>query len=511
MKKNIYSFIMLLVSSLFCACDDYLDVEPSKSTSVVIETGDHINALLNYYTVYYLENSPWLINASDDQDCSTEWYDITGTKCDGYSIEALSYALWKKDFIPTFTDVTWKAEYEKIFYANTILEKVDNVSGLSAEEVEDIKREARFIRAYSCWYLAQIYCLPYVEGNEGKQGIVLKTSTSFDESVKRATLKETYDFIEKDLIEALKIETPLKKIGNTKKWNSIRANKAAVNGFAARFYLYKNDYVNALKYAKIALASHNELVDYNTDMKYMDSKTTVTINGKSEEVEFPYTYEGAANKVNDYMLEWKELTYFRMASDPNWWYMPSEELLALYDKEYDLRYKYHIVENFSYINSINTPLPAYVFFFKDRIPSGPTTAEMLLVKAECEARTGNVTDAMSTVNTLRMARMDNSAPEENIYLKAASKEDAVKKILEERRREMPFARRFLDIRRLNSNSDSYDDCGNITKNFYDFSLVNINTTEKKVYTLEKNSTMYACPLPETEFSASDYVIDQNIY
>ncbi|MBQ3176146.1 MAG: RagB/SusD family nutrient uptake outer membrane protein, partial [Bacteroidales bacterium] len=325
------------------------------------------------------------------------------------------------------------------------------------------------------------------------------------------SLKDTYDFIEADLNEALKIETPLMKIGSTNKYNSVRANKAAVNGFAARYYLYLNDYENALKYADIALQSHDELVDYNTEMSYMASCPTVTINGNTEIIEVPYTYEGGAGKINDYMLEWKELTYFRMASDDNWWYMPSDELLALYDQEYDLRYKYHIVENFSFVNNVTTALPSYAFFWKDRIPSGPTTAEMLLIKAECQARLGKASDAMTTVNRLRAARMDKSAPADVINLAASSQEDAVKKVLEERRREMPFARRFMDIRRLNSNECSYDDPGDITKTFYEYSLVNINVSSKKTYTLEKNSAMYACPLPETEFIASDYVIDQNIY
>ena len=512
MKRFKYIFTLLLASTMFFACDDFLDVKPSKSTSVVIETGEHVNALLNYYDVYYLENSPWLINASDDYKCSTDWYDITGSSnCAGYSNEALCYALWNKELIPSLTDKTWTAEYQKIFYANTILEKADKVSGLTDEERVQIKREARFIRAYSMWYLAQIYCLPYVDGNGDKQGIVLKTSTHFDESVKRASLKETYEFIAADLNEALKIETPLKKIGSTNKYNSIRANKAAVNGFAARHYLYLNDYENALKYADIALQSHDELVDYNTEMSYMASCPTVTINGNTEIIEVPYTYEGGAGKINDYMLEWKELTYFRMASDDNWWYMPSDELLALYDQEYDLRYKYHIVENFSFVNNVTTALPSYAFFWKDRIPSGPTTAEMLLIKAECQARLGKASDAMTTVNRLRAARMDKSAPADVINLAASSQEDAVKKVLEERRREMPFARRFMDIRRLNSNECSYDDPGDITKTFYDYSLVNINVSSKKTYTLKKNSTLYACPLPETEFIASDYVIDQNIY
>ena len=512
MKKYIYLSIILMVAVAFTACDDYLDEKPSKSTSLTIETGDQLKALLNSYTVYYLEQSPWLINASDDQRCSTEWYDIAGSSnCPGYSTSSLSYALWGTDLIPKLTDQNWKNEYVKIFYANTILEKVDKVKGLTAEERTNITREARFIRAVSYWYLAQVYCLPYVPGNESRQGLVLKTSTDFGESVSRSTLKATYDFIEAELQEALKIETPFTKIGDTNRWNSVRANKAAVNGFAARFYLYQNNYEKALSYATIALGAHDLLVDYNTEMRNMDSPTTVNINGHNETIFFPYTYEGSANKVNEFMLEWKELTYFRMAYDVNWWMMPSDELLALYDKNYDLRYKYHFVPNFSYVTNVTTPLVGYVFFWKDRIPSGPTTAEMLLTKAECEARLGKVSEAMITVNKLRAARIDQTAPASVINLTATSQEEAVKKILEERRRELPFVRRFQDIRRLNTNSESYDDPGTLTKQFYAFTLTNINRAEKKTYTLEKNSDRYACPLPETEFAVSDFVIDQNLY
>ncbi len=512
MKKYINIFVILLALVAFTACDDYLDVKPSKSTSLTIETGEQLNALLNSYKTYYLESSPWLINASDDQRCDTEWYEVTGSNsCEGYTPQSLSYALWDMDLIPKLTDENWKNEYLKIFYANTILEKADVVTGLSNAEREQIKREARFIRAVSYWYLAQVYCVPYVAGNENKQGLVLKSSTDFGESVKRATLKDTYNFIEADLQEALKIETPFQKIGNTNRWNSVRANKAAVNGFAARYYLYLNDYEKALSYANTALSAHNLLVDYNTEMKYMDTPTTFNINGKTETVYFPYTYEGSANNVNDRMFEWKEMTYFRMQYDSNWWMMPSDNLLALYDKTYDLRYKYHFISQYSYVNNITTPLMGYVFFWKDRMPSGPTTAEMLLIKAECEARTGKVSEAMTTVNKLRAARMDNTAPANVINLSATNAEDAVKKILEERRREMPFVRRFMDIRRLNANNESYDDVGALTKSFYSFTITNIDKGAKKTFTLEKNSDKYACPLPETEFEVSDFVIDQNVY
>ena len=180
MKKLFKTSIILLATVAFTACDDYLDEKPTKSTNIVIETGDQLNALLNSYTVYYLEQSPWLINASDDQRCSTQWFDITGsTKCEGYTTEALSYALWATDIVPKLTDRNWKNEYLKIFYANTILEKVDEVTGLTSQERDQIRREARFIRAVSYFYLAQVYCLPNVPGNENRQGIPPKSAHLF--------------------------------------------------------------------------------------------------------------------------------------------------------------------------------------------------------------------------------------------------------------------------------------------------------------------------------------------
>src|SRR5690606_14167440 len=72
----------------------------------------------------------------------------------------------------------------------------------------------------------------------------------------------------------------------------------------------------------------------------------------------------------------------------------------------------------------------YVFFYKDRIPSGPTIAEVLLTKAEAQAHLGNSAAAMETLNSLRSKRML-AGPWVN--LTASTKEDAIKKVSEERR------------------------------------------------------------------------------
>jgi hypothetical protein len=211
------------------------------------------------------------------------------------------------------------------------------------------------------------------------------------------------------------------------------------------------------------------------------------------------------------MLGWKEFLYFRMLYHESWWYIPSQELLNLYDQAHDLRYKYHIVEGYSYDRGATKPsynYPGYIFFFKDRLPSGPTVAEMLLIKAEAMAHTGDVQGAMSQLNILRAKRM---VPGSWVNITATDKDDAIKKVTDERRREMPFVQRWFDIRRYNNNEYANDDI-NLSKTFYPYTVSAVlNTQPVKTYSLPKGSRRWAAPLPRTEIISSNGVIQQNTY
>jgi hypothetical protein len=135
-----------------------------------------------------------------------------------------------------------------------------------------------------------------------------------------------------------------------------------------------------------------------------------------------------------------------------------------------------------------------------------------LIKAECLARQNKVTEAMTAVNMLRIKRMDKNAPAAVINLSAISKDDAIAKILQERRREMPFTQRWNDLRRLNSNEDAADDIGVLSRSFYGFNNAAISPAlGLKTYTLPKNSRRYAAPIPYTEIQTSNGAIIQNTY
>ncbi|GHT15000.1 hypothetical protein FACS189426_22160 [Bacteroidia bacterium] len=494
-------------------CDDFLDKSPSKTSSLVPTTVEQLDALLGAYSSFYQVSNRNSVYATDDYGLYADLYDARPAS---YNLVAVQYALWDMNRIAFDGRIAfWPNEYKKIFTANMVLQNLSKVSG-SDEEKAILEAESHLIRAYSYLDLADKYCLPYSESTKDELGLPLKQSVSFEELSSRNTLSETYASIESDLQEALKTPVHLLKDGRVRSW---RANIGAANALAARYYLGRNNYAEALKYANAALSEYSTLVDYNTEMKYSDRPNSYTINPNDPEkkavvsLKFPYTHDNQTDMTD--MLGWKEFYYFRLLNHESWWYVPSKELLDLYGRsESDLRYKYHIVEDYSYDRGMLQPsysYPGYVFFFKDRIPAGPTVAEMILTKAECLARDGNIPEAINTVNILRAKRMDNSLPADKINLSATTREEAVKKILEERRREIPFSIRWFDIRRFNANADTFDDVV-ITREFYPYAESAVLPQESvKTYTLGKDSRRYAVPVPNTEIISSGGKIEQNKY
>lgn len=503
-KPWVLLFLFAVITNI--SCKKFLEEKPSKSSSLVVTTTDQLNALLSNYATFYQEGNRTLIYSTDDNGLDLNLYNA---KPSTFTIASVEFSLWDTKYLPDDgREGFWSGEYKKIFNANLVLDNVDKVSGSDADK-ESLRADAYFIRAYSYWELANTYCLPFTDANKNEAGLPIKTSTSFDEPLARAPLSEVYALIESDLTEALKTKVKLVQNGVPHHW---RANIAAVNGFAARYYLNRNNYTEALKYANISLAEYSTLVNYNTEMRYgRPANYTVdagTPEQKSVTLQFPYGHDNQSDLTD--MIGWKEFLYFRMLYNESWWYIPSKSLLNLYDTTNDLRYKYHIVENYSYDRGIIKPsysYPGYIFFFKDRIPEGPTTSEMYLTKAECLARTGDVAGAMSAINVLHRARTVTGSPD----LVATSKDIALKVVLEERRRERPYTSRWFDIRRFNNNDDPTDDVI-LSKTFYPYTVSAVSTTETPIeYSLPKNSRRFAAPLPRTEMITSQDEIKQNTY
>lgn len=486
-KLYILTFLLLIG---FSGCKKYLEKEPRVLAS--IKTADQLEALINNAPAFTYQANTTPFYSTDDTEIALELYK-NGTAV--IPLSAIYHYVFNIPQVSTLaSDAMWNGEYKKIFTANLVLDYADKVTG-NAQTINRVKADAYLIRAYAYWELANYYCMPYSAANAGEQGLPLKKTNSYDESLKRATLQETYDFILSDLMEAKKL-APV-EVTASMRW---RASQKAIDAFLSRYYLFIGNYDLALQHANSALESSVvTLVDYNT------IGAGNTENYANPAVTIKYS---ALNTMSAAVfLLWNEAYFTRYAQNLNQWNIPSDNLLALYDTTNDLRYSLFMMPNSNRRFAIVTPEAfRYTVFFDGRyLPEGPGIAEILLNKAEAQARKGDVANAMATVNILRAKRMKT-----RLDLSAANQADALAKVLQERRRELPFSFRWFDIRRFAVNNDPSDDV-TVTRTFYKVNDGSVDYNSTQTYTLPVNSRRYMVPINTTEIANSRGQITQNIY
>lgn len=492
MKKTIYLIAALALTLV--SCNDYLDTVQSKGNDEVLTTSKQVEALFANSDIF---NTSATLNlyASDDYGLTTDIYDMLGY-VDENIINGMT---WNVTDVAAnqYGDNAWDTEYSKVFTANLIITSIDEIKDLTEANRTEYLAQAHMMRATAMWNLVNTYCLPYSAETAGSPGLPLKTTTSYEEDVTRATLQQTYDFILDDLKEAEKTNNT--GIAANKRW---AVSKPAVEALMARFYLFTQDYATAAQYATEALkCSDAQLDDYN-ELGFRPAE--VALDGEMQTVNYSPLYRYGDNQVANY----KE-NYLSQYFSCNNTLIPSESLISLYDQDTDLRFKQFFNKYALWEEGIGGFGDDILYHkFYERMQAGPTVPEMLLTKAEALARSGNWQEAMNYVNQLRQARIDKNA--DNIELTAEDQQDAVEKILEERHREMPFIMRWFDIRRLAYNEVTYDDV-TLERDFYGVSDNAVDYSELDHYVLPVKSKRYAQPIVYTEITRSNHQIVQNEY
>ena len=186
--------------------------------------------------------------------------------------------------------------------------------------------------------------------------------------------------------------------------------------------------------------------------------------------------------------------------------MPSTQLANLYDQQNDLRFTYFFVEHGNRRISVLYDWWRYTQFNDGSyVIGGLTIQELLLNKAELMVRMGDWQNALRVLDPLREARYKAGTV---TYLNASSQSEALKLVLEERRRELPFAFRMGDIKRFSVNETPEDDV-TITRDFFEMTTTEVDTSRPKTWVIPGNSPMLAMPIYQTEIDSSQGMIEQN--
>ena len=146
----------------------------------------------------------------------------------------------------------WRQAFNAINNLNLIINNIDSAEG-SAAEKQEILGEALGLRGMIYFDLARTFAYPWNTAGASSQGLPIKLSSE-EIVVERSSLGETYDQILLDLHTSLDLleENSLEQ-GDTKYLTNI-----GVKALLARVYLYKQDWENALQFAKEVIEERGE-------------------------------------------------------------------------------------------------------------------------------------------------------------------------------------------------------------------------------------------------------------
>lgn len=430
-----YAIILIL---LFTSCDkDWLDAK-SSSGLVVPSSISELKQLLNYGTYIHIRQLTLIETSSGDFIYPTSVFNNLSPSSSEYK----AY-IWQNDGnYSTFSISTeWDNSYKKIGICNVVLESLQDIDSLeNREEWNAVKGTALFYRAEAFHDLAQHFSQLYnPETASSDMGIPLLLTTDLNTAISRASVAETYDRILKDLEESV----PLLPEQTENKYDP---STYAASSLLARIYLFLGDFEKAFFHANTCLNNNSTLLDFE------QIDTTLT-------------------------------TPFRLANP---------ELIKVSNIQPSAIYATGIIDTTllqSYqINDRRRPL-----FFSLRADGtygrknsytggaflfgGSSVSEMLLTRAECYARAGELERAMEDINYLLGHRITDFVP-----LSVGSASETLDIILTERRKELVGrAIRWLDLKRLNREPAR--------------TTTLVRNTSSGIYTLPPNDPQYTFLIP----------------
>lgn len=241
--QKILTYTTFFLALSTTGCSKFLEKNPDNRAS--LETPDQVSQLLT--TAYPQGNYMAFCESISDNvsDKGTGGLDLTVVQ-----------PYFFKDVTENEQDSPegyWNACYAAISAANQALDACSNATDTASFSSQ--KGEALLCRAYAHFMLVTLFAKPYDPANPSSSpGIpyVLTPEKIIFQNYSRKTVGYVYEMIEKDLLAGL----PL--LDDTRYTiPRYHFTKAAANAFAARFFLYKQDYEKALSYANAIFSTTN--------------------------------------------------------------------------------------------------------------------------------------------------------------------------------------------------------------------------------------------------------------
>ena len=449
--KRFITMGCLLASLLFAACDNYLDIVP-KGESVLDKTDDYLGLLEDMYG-YPLE---------------TEWYlcgEATSYNMqliEDYSSPLVSAAYFWDENFDRASNMTTEGEYDlysncyaKIANCNIIIDNIGDAEGPEEDKILGMA-QAKILRAYNYFYLINTYAKPYDPATaETERGIILRDNFNMEEAGVQSTVADAYRLIQQDIEDALP-NLPHVAV------NVFRPDKSFGYALKAKVHLFKREIDAALQASLDCIAEaegegNHQLWDMNVNYQNCHTWYRGMMNQTAAMWDWFYEYDGPMYSMIG--VTGRNMGYYGKA------YGHPENLF--YQHGYNFMSPHPTMVPKSVVSLFTPKEDLRYVFSMETMPSRPTAdpgskdvqnmqlywncggiklSEAYLMAAECYARKGDTGNAMQYINDLRKNRIITKYYAD---LTAADKDEAMKIVREERKRELLLTHNgFFDMRRF---------------------------------------------------------------
>lgn len=436
---------LLLFIPVFFSCRKYVENVPVQGQRVLVYT-DEYRMLMNNSDDQQLAYGLGPVISCDDLDLTET---VLTDRLKTNTIQSAMYTWSKPFYIDKQADYDWNKSYNNIYTFNVVIDGVHGSKGGSDALKNALLAEALIGRAYCYFMLCNQYAKQYDAATSATDpGVPLLQHPELFTNLTRTPVQKVYESILSDIRQAIPI-IPVKQDIN------FRPNKAAAYAMLSKVHLFMRNFNDAKAFADSSLALAGELYDLNNAISGPSPLPPAQYNDK----------QVLMRRIPRLSFNWPQL---------------SASLLALLDTK-DIRYTLYVRNGNS---GFNPSFNGMGFWPRDRyssyndVPAGLSVNETWLIKAECLAREGSTDAAVTMLNDFRKKRFK---PADYTPLQAASKEEALQLVVDERRREFfGSGLRWFDQKRLNKDPQF---AKSVTRVFNGLT-----------YTLEPNSNAYVFPL-----------------
>ena len=433
--KNIKSYLLIALSvCMLTSCLDKYPQDEIPAGSAITTIEDANQAVVGIY-------SAWLSGALYSgyltllPDLQTDLVYAVNGYTNTYG------DIWRwKDILATNSQITsvYGALYDVIGRCNFLLHHVDKVreniySDDDFDRLEQYQGEAYFARALAYSELIKLFCEAYDsdEMAEKALGVVLKKEYYSTDSLVRASLKDSYDFVIEDLKRAedyLQLTEEEEKDASLTFYSSPYFSIYTVYALRARVALYMKDYENAIKYStllidakdRFALSSASEIYTTMDDYLSMQSGKSISYyeymwryNLSTESIwQVGFTTTAYGGALGSIFFNWDYASY-----KPD--YVPAQWVLELYTTN-DMRYSVNFCSvTTGHSHGLTWPLLAKYWGNQDLFegaqllhvlePQVFRLAEQYLIRAEAYVGQKNYSKASNDIAELRKARYSSGA------------------------------------------------------------------------------------------------------